>query len=78
MVITYLAALKQPLAALILSCIYFACRILYILGYVMKGPNFRQIGALPMFFTKWTLFALSFYTVACYLDQYRFDDVKIQ
>ncbi|CDW77567.1 UNKNOWN [Stylonychia lemnae] len=71
MVIIYLAALKQPLAALILSSMYFICKILYTIGYVLKGPNLRQIGALPIFFIKWTLYGLSFYTVACYLDQYR-------
>ncbi|CDW73034.1 mapeg family protein [Stylonychia lemnae] len=70
MVLIYLAALKQPLAALILSCTYFACRLAYAISYIGGGPNLRIVATAPSFGIKWTLYGLSFYTVSCYLDQY--------
>jgi uncharacterized membrane protein YecN with MAPEG domain len=43
----FISALKQPLAALILACIYFVSRLIYSIGYMVGGPNMRMIGGLP-------------------------------
>ena len=67
----FITALKQPLAALILACIYFVARLIYSLGYVIGGPNMRAIGAIPMGLTMLTLFGISLYSCAEYMKQYR-------
>lgn len=46
LVLIFIAGLKQPLAALILSCIYFAGRTIYSFGYGIAGPSGRMIGGL--------------------------------
>ena len=66
----FFAGLKQPLAALILSCMYFVFRLIYLLGYTYGGPNMRVIGGAPASLCFITLFALSLYTCAEYLKQY--------
>jgi glutathione S-transferase len=43
----FISALKQPLAALILACIYFFSRLIYSIGYMVGGPNMRLIGGTP-------------------------------
>ena len=70
LVLLFISALKQPLAALILACIYFVSRLIYSLGYVVGGPNMRNIGGVPMGSTVLTLFGLSLYTCAEYMKQY--------
>eukprot|EP00347_Sterkiella_histriomuscorum_P020687 403336863 len=72
MTIIFLAGIKLPLPTLILSGLYFVTRFLYTLGYVCAGPNLRQIGAAPNNLIKYGLFGMSFYTVACFLDHYRY------
>ena len=57
-----ITALKQPLAALILSCLYSVFRIIYLIGYVKGGPNLRMIGGLPNGIIVLALFGLSLYT----------------
>ena len=66
----FIAGLKQPLAALILACIYFAGRTIYSFGYGMSGPNGRSIGGLFAGLSLITLFALSLYTVSEYMKMY--------
>jgi uncharacterized MAPEG superfamily protein len=66
----FITSLKQPLAALILGCLYFVCRLIYTIGYVVGGPNLRSIGATPMFFITLALFALSLYTASEYMKMY--------
>jgi len=70
LVLIFIAGLKQPLAALILACIYFAGRTIYSFGYGMKGPNGRGIGSLLAGLALITLFALSLYTVSEYMKMY--------
>jgi len=41
LILLFIAGLKQPLAALILGCIIFASRIVFLIGYVKGGPNMR-------------------------------------
>jgi uncharacterized membrane protein YecN with MAPEG domain len=70
LVLIFIAGLKQPLAALILACIYFAGRTIYSFGYGMSGPNGRGIGSLIAGLALITLFALSLYTVSEYMKLY--------
>ena len=70
LVLIFIAGLKQPLAALILACIYFAGRTIYSFGYGMSGPNGRSIGGLFAGLSLITLFALSLYTVSEYMKMY--------
>jgi len=70
LVLIFITALKQPLAALILACIYFVARLIYTVGYVVGGPNMRAIGGLPMGLTMLTLFGISLYSCAEYMKQY--------
>ena len=65
-----IAGLKQPLAALILSCLHFLFRLLYSLGYLVGGPQLRMIGALPNFFLFFALLGLSLYTCSQYMKAY--------
>jgi uncharacterized membrane protein YecN with MAPEG domain len=68
LVLLFIAGLKQPLAALILGCIYFTCRLIYAIGYVKGGPNMRVAGVLPNAFVIFTLFGLSLYTCSEYIQ----------
>lgn len=70
LVLLFITALKQPLAALIIGCIYFVSRLVYTLGYVIGGPNMRAFGGLPMGFSMLTLFGISIYSAAEYMKQY--------
>ena len=70
LVLIFITALKQPLAALILSSIYFVGRLLYLIGYVRGGPNLRMIGAVPNAFVVFILFGFSFYTCSEFLKMY--------
>ena len=65
----FIAGLKQPLAALIIGCIYFVARIIYLVSYV-KSPNMRVIGVIPMTLTNFALFGLSLYTASEYMKAY--------
>ena len=68
-----IAGLKQPLAALMLSCFHFLFRLLYTLGYVGIGPNYRTPGAIANFFVTLTLMGLSLYTCSEFLRMYSVD-----
>ena len=70
LILLFIAGLKQPLAALILGCIIFVSRIVYLVGYVKGGPNMRNIGGIPASLSLLALFGLSFYTSAEYLKMY--------
>ena len=70
LVLIFIAGLKQPLAALILACIYFAGRTLYSFGYGMKGPGGRNFGGMFAGLSLLTLLALSLYTVSEYMKMY--------
>ena len=70
LMILFIAGLKQPLAALILGCIIFVSRLVYLIGYVKGGPNMRCWGAYPGNLSQLALFGLSFYTCAEYLKMY--------
>jgi uncharacterized MAPEG superfamily protein len=65
-----ITSLKLPLAALILGCLFFVCKLIYTIGYVVGGPNLRGIGAYPIIFIVHALFALSLYTAAEYMKMY--------
>ena len=73
LVLIFIAGLKQPLAALILSCLYFTFRLIYAIGYVTGGPNLRLIGSLPNLIIQFALFGLSIYTCSEYMKQYNID-----
>ncbi len=70
LILLFITALKQPLAALILGCIYFVARLVYSLGYGIGGPNMRAIGAMPINLTHLALLGFSFYTSAEFLKLY--------
>jgi len=70
LMLLFIAGLKQPLAALILGCIIFVSRLIYLIGYVKGGPNMRGWGAIPGSLSQLALFGLSFYTCAEYLKMY--------
>ena len=70
LVLLFISALKQPLAALIIACIYFVSRLIYSVGYIIGGPRMRSFGAFPMAFSVLTLFGLSLYTSAEYMKLY--------
>ncbi len=78
LILLFIAGLKQPLAALILGCIYFVGRIIYTIGYIKGGPNLRMIGATPNFIVVFTLFGLSLYTCSEYMKMYNLNmDTRI-
>lgn len=65
----FIAGLKQPLAALIIGCVYFVARLIYLVSYV-KNPNLRVMGVLPMTLCVFSLFGLSLYTASEYMKMY--------
>ena len=77
LVLIFIAGLKQPLAALILACIYFAGRTLYSFGYGMKGPGGRNFGGMFAGLSLLTLLALSLYTVSEYMKMYHIPSVPM-
>lgn len=68
LVLIFISALRLPLAALILACLYFVLRLIYTLGYALGGPSMRVIGAFPNIAVVLALFGLSLYTVAGYIQ----------
>ena len=70
LILLFIAGLKQPLAALILGCIYFVGRLIYTIGYVKGGPNMRNIGGMPSGLALITLFGLSLYTCSEFMKLY--------
>lgn len=70
LMLLFISALKQPLAALILGCVYFTGRLLYTIGYVKGGPNMRMMGAFPCSLTILCLYGLSFYTCSEFIKMY--------
>jgi glutathione S-transferase len=70
LILIFIAGLKQPLAALILSCIYFVFRFVYSFGYGIGGPNARMYGGLVCGLSLITLFGLSLYTVSEFMKSY--------
>ncbi len=71
LVLIFIAGLKQPLAAIILACIYFTGRTIYSFGYAMYGPNGRGIGDMIFGLSVVALFGLSLYTVAEFMKMYQ-------
>ncbi len=71
LIIILVASFTKPLAALILSIAYFLLRLIYAIGYAIKGPNFRALGAIPNLLVKLTLFGLAFYTSIQYMKFYQ-------
>jgi uncharacterized membrane protein YecN with MAPEG domain len=72
LILLFIAGLKQPLAALIIGCVYFVARLLYLISYV-KSPNLRVIGVIPMSLSLFALFGLSLYTASEYMKLYNID-----
>ena len=70
LMLLFIAGLTQPLAALILGCIYFVARLVYLVGYMKGGPNMRGFGAIPSSLAQLALFGISFYTCAQFLKMY--------
>jgi uncharacterized MAPEG superfamily protein len=70
LILIFIAGLKQPLAALILACIYFTFRFVYSFGYGIGGPNARAFGGLFCGLSLITLFGLSLYTVSELMKMY--------
>jgi uncharacterized membrane protein YecN with MAPEG domain len=72
LILLFIAGLKQPLAALIIACVYFVSRIIYLFSYI-KSPNMRVIGVIPMSLCILSLFGLSLYTASEYMKMYNVD-----
>ena len=50
------------LATLILASFIFILRIIYTIGYLKKGPDYRIAGSLPTGLILFALFGMSIYT----------------
>ncbi len=55
---------------MILSAAYLILRLIYAVGYLAKGPDFRAFGAFPILLLLLVLFGLSFYTSAELMKNY--------
>jgi uncharacterized membrane protein YecN with MAPEG domain len=72
LILLFIAGLKQPLAALIIGCVYFVARLIYFFSYI-KNPNLRVLGVIPMSLSLFALFGLSLYTASEYMKMYNVD-----
>ena len=57
----FVAGIYYPLIAAVLGGILIVARLIYTIGYIAGGPNFRIFGAL---FNHLSLFALIGYSIA--------------
>jgi uncharacterized MAPEG superfamily protein len=75
LILLFISALKQPLAALVIACVYAFFRLVYSLGYGIGGPNARNFGGMICGLSLFTLFGLSLYTVSEYMKSYNLPPV---
>ena len=68
-----ITAMKEPLAALVISIVYFCARVVYTIGYLAKGPNYRAAGALTILALLIIGFGYGFYSSAELMKFYNLD-----
>eukprot|EP00347_Sterkiella_histriomuscorum_P011405 403372585 len=59
-----IVAMKDSLASLIISIVYFVARLTYTVGYLIGGPNYRAVGALTILALLVISFGYGFYASA--------------